>query len=144
MKKIVILLNIMFLFCCVGCKNKIEDVVREQYRLQKDSTQKVVDLSKELNFEWDTLYVFGMGQSAETMEKVVNAPIPYAFDLTDVVIFKKDGRITHYEATPIEDRGEDDVWFHYEGDYLVVPKDSARFFIRKNELGYYMLYHNSY
>ena len=84
------------------------------------------------------------GIKLDDMKKVVNAPIPYAFDLTDVVIFKKDGRITHYEATPIEDRGEDDVWFHYEGDYLVVPKESARFFIRKNELGYYMLYHNSY
>ena len=141
MKKIVILLNIMFLFCCVGCKNKIEDVVREQYRLQKDSTQKVVDLSKELNFEWDTLYVFGIGQGVETMEEVVNVSIPYAYDLTRVVFFKKDGRIIHTEATPIEDFGEEDVWFHYEGQYLVVPKDSARFFIRKNELGNYILYH---
>lgn len=141
MKKIFVLLNIMLLFCCVGCKNNIEDVVKKQYCLQKGSTQKVVDLSKELNFEWDTLYVFGMGQSVETMEKVVNASIPYAFDLTNVVIFKKDGRIIHYEATPIEDFGEDSVWFHYEGEYLVVPKDSACFFVRRNELGYYLLYH---
>ncbi len=144
MKKI-ILFNIMMLLCCTGCRNKIEDVVKEQYHLQQDSAQQVVDLAKELNFEWDTLYVFGPGIGQETMKEVVKAPIPSSFDLTYVVLFKKDGRIFHYEATPIEDWKDYGVWFNYEEKYLVVPKDSARFIIKKSKLGLdeYLLYRDS-
>lgn len=121
--------------------NEIDHAVINKYKecVNKDSI--VIDFSKEVSFDWDSMYYFSGAYSLENINSVLGRKIYGWTEVGDRLIFVFRGRIVrHYEWFKEADSSPCGTVFLFENrDFFSVSRFQSKFFINKKDQLYILL-----
>lgn len=139
MKKIALLL--LFIINHYGCSVPSDrfliNTIIKAYELCKDKNDCTIELSSELNFDWDTMYIFGINATPQYVSKVIGIKYDKSKDLTRLIIFTKGKNIvseirdSYQPAKPFK--------IQFQEDVKKVENRDSRFKIESPSQGIYYL-----
>ena len=149
-KQVIISVLKIFLATCLTCSCKpdlykiIDKYVKENCSHADTCSVFLKDIT---NFRWDKFYIIYMGQN---VSEIIGRSYPYDTDLSEVIIFLKDGKIVYHKRILYHPEKMPKVTFSMRGNdyhvndykYMSFLSDEAHFYIRK--IGYdkenYLMY----
>jgi len=94
----------------------------------------VIDLSKVLTFDWDTMYFFSNANFLNEIDSMLGFHLKEYYDVGDRIVFTNNRRVVYYqEWFPYPDNIRKSVIFDTNKKYFKVSRNSAIFSIRKDE-----------
>ena len=91
MQKIILLVATCILLCSCNGGNLIDKIVVSH--VENEGEGCYIDMAKELDFQWDSLFYFSIGCSLEEIQEAVGSPIYIDNDLSYLMIFLFEGRM---------------------------------------------------
>ncbi|MFV0290247.1 MAG: hypothetical protein ACK5IJ_05020 [Mangrovibacterium sp.] len=137
---ILILLSSILFFNACSNRNDLDDIVANEFeKCPEQSNNCVVDFSKIMKFEWDTMYYFSGANSLEDIKKELGFSYNQWEDIGDRVIFLNKGKIVYQKywfSNPSEElKG---VVFATDLKTFKVDKSNAKFKIREQGKAFYL------
>lgn len=131
---------IVFLTAC-NSYNEIDHAVIKKYDEYNNKDSVVIDFSKEMSFDWDSMYYFSGAYSLEDIDRTLGRNIHDWTDVGDRLVFSCHNRITrHYEWPMKADNPPCGVAFQIGNrNHFSLSKSQAKFFITKKDQLYILL-----
>jgi hypothetical protein len=133
---------IVIAIVCQGCseRNNFDKLTEREFSNCPDKDNCVIDLSKVLTFDWETMYFFTNAYSLSEIDSILGFHLTEWYDVGDRIVFVKNNRVVYYQE-----------WFPYPSDeiknvvvfdtnkkYFRVSKKNAVFSIRKENDFYWL------
>lgn len=136
---ILILSSILFFSACSN-RNDFDDIVANEFETCSEQRNNcVVDFSKIMKFEWDTMYYFSGANSLEDINKSLGFELKEFTDIGDRIIFLNNGKVVYQKEWFLNPSEElKGVVFATDLKTFKVDKSNAKFEIIK-ENNYYIL-----
>lgn len=127
-----IFFSILLIICScslIGQNDELEMVIKNKYESCSNTDDCLVNLRSDLQFEWDSMYVFGVNATPKFISNIIKINYDKSKDLTRVIIFTKGDQIVHEIRNELNP--ERPFSFRITGDRRVFSKDNAVFSIQK-------------
>lgn len=130
-----------FLSVLSSCSNKndFDQIVSAKWEKCKRNSNCIIDFSKAMPFDWDTMCFYGGGNSLDDIERDLGCKLKDYVDFGDRVIFLNKGKIMYHKywfrdsEAPLEG-----TIFLRDSLILRFPKTDAKFKIMKSGNAFYI------
>lgn len=124
-----LLISSALFFSACSNRNDFDSIIINEFnKCPKQSTNCIVDLSKIMNFEWDTMYYFSGANSLEDMNEILGFDYKQFSDIGDRVIFLKNGKIVYQKEWLFNlDKELQEVIFSTNFKNFKVERTNAKF-----------------
>lgn len=144
-KNIVCVFAAALLFSCGNDKNTIKGKIISSYKKECSEQPCYIDIRNVTDFSWDSMFVFGYGNTIEEIHRIVPECPNTNNEFTKKIIFKHNNKIVlyeEYEVKNIERLEKNDVVFDMSKskNYHIYTSDNANFSITKKKFEYGVYY----
>ena len=123
--------------------NDIDRLVIKEWEATRSNKCCVVDFSKTLFFDWDSMYYFSGAYSLEDINKYLGRKVDSFTDIGDRVVFVNNGYIIrHYEWCKYFDGEPQGVVFSVNSNTFSIDKNKAIFLVQKKKNLYMLSFYN--
>lgn len=124
-----------------GCTNRndIDIIVSNQWDKCEDKKNCMIDFSKSMDFDWDTMYYYSVGNSLDEINKDLGFELKEFNDIGDRVLFTKNQKVVYQkEWFPNPSAQQEGSIFLTGDNKFRVKKSNAKFRIKKKDKCFYL------
>jgi len=101
----------------------------------------IVDFSKEIEGEWDTMYFFSGANSLEEINSILGFELKKFTDIGDRILFLKENKIVYQQEWFYNNEKEPEgIIFVSQSKHFKVDRENCKFTIVKNNKIYYLTF----
>jgi len=131
---------------CQGCskRNNFDRLIEREFNKCPDKNNCIIDLSKVLKFDWDTMYFFTNAYSLSEIDSLLGFHLTEYSDVGDRIVLTNKNNVVYYQEWfpyPSDELTEAFVAFDTEKNFFKIDRDNAIFSVRKDYdfYGFYFL-----
>jgi hypothetical protein len=133
----ILLFALLLLIACNPPHTQIEKAVATAADACPSQDACGVDLATLTDFKWDTLYVFTSAVNLDQIRTITGLTVASDYEFASRLVFTKNGILVYKEERPITFNGPRDgevvINIPSKANYWVVPRDEAKFSVRREE-----------
>ena len=138
-----LIISIVIVIVCQGCskRNSFDKLTEREFNKCPDKSNCVIDLSKILKIEWDTMYFFSNAIFLNEIDSILGFHLKEWTDIGyRIVLTNKSNKVVYYqEWFPYpSDEVKDIVVFDTNKKYFILDKNNAIFLVRKENNFYFL------
>lgn len=131
MKTYISLLCCLLLVACESCYNKVDTVVASYWKKHQTEKENVIDLSKEFDFEWDTLCYYSVGCNLEEINHDLGVELTEYTDLAERMIFLYHGNVVYIAGWWYDPENPHGVTINSSNKKFRTSRNKAKFVLTK-------------